>query len=126
MLIDTSLLEIDPRGINNVCDDLLVDVSHLCVRHLDGLCGRALVGFVVAAIPRYRHLYDQYGTLVGYSWTIRTLLIHLRERLWGIGDGGRAVRLIVGTSWKMLRCSVATNSPLPVHECIFEALQTTR
>ena len=39
-LFDASLFEVDSRALNDICDDLLVDISDLCIRHLDGcLCG---------------------------------------------------------------------------------------
>jgi hypothetical protein len=44
-LVDASLFEVDSRALNDICDDLLVDVSDLCIRHLDGcLCGVVLCG----------------------------------------------------------------------------------
>lgn len=37
MLIDTTFLEIDSRALDNICNDLLIDVSDLSVRHVVGL-----------------------------------------------------------------------------------------
>ena len=34
--IDTAFLEIDSGTLDDICDDLLVDVAHLGIRHLDG------------------------------------------------------------------------------------------
>ena len=34
-LFDASLFEVDTRALNDICDDLLVDVSDMCIRHLD-------------------------------------------------------------------------------------------
>ena len=38
MLIDASLLEIDSRALDNICDDLLIDLTDLRVRHLVSTC----------------------------------------------------------------------------------------
>ena len=43
-LFDASLFEVDTRALNDICDDLLVDVSDMCIRHLDEcLCGCCVV-----------------------------------------------------------------------------------
>lgn len=34
MVVDAGFFEVDPRAVDHVCDDLRVDVSDLCVRHL--------------------------------------------------------------------------------------------
>ena len=36
MFIDATLFKIDSRALDDICDDLLIDVSDLVVRHLDG------------------------------------------------------------------------------------------
>jgi len=37
MLIDAAFLKIDPRALDHILDDLLVDVADLSVRHLGGM-----------------------------------------------------------------------------------------
>jgi hypothetical protein len=38
MLIDASLFEIDSGALDNICDDLLIDLTDLRVRHLVSTC----------------------------------------------------------------------------------------
>jgi hypothetical protein len=38
LFIDAALLEINSGALDDICDDLLVDISHLSVRHLEEGC----------------------------------------------------------------------------------------